>query len=111
MKCDDHSHSPLLDLNPMILQRGKRDETTFPKRAPEHCSIRFIREGDSVISKRSVKIGGLCRVVQMFLGLIDVPNDVVDLKKGVDDSTGNGSCEGVITLVVSSLEKNLDIGT
>src|SRR3954468_12500921 len=47
----------------------------------------------------------------MFFGLAYMPNDVADLKKGVDNSASDGSREGVITLVVGSLEKNLDVRT
>src|SRR3954464_325306 len=95
VKRNDHPQSPLLDLNPMILQRRKRDETTLPKRAPEHCSIRFVRERDTVISKGSVQIGGLRRVVKVLFGLAYMPNDIVDLKKGVDNSASDGSRKGV----------------
>src|SRR5215216_2878227 len=83
----------------------------LPKRAPEHCSIRFIRERDTVISKGSVQVGGLRRVVEVFLSFAYMPNDIADLKKGVDNSASDGSRKGIITLVVGSLEKNLDVWT
>src|SRR4051794_987900 len=62
-----------------------------------------------VISKGLVQIGGLRRVVEVFFGFAYMPNDIADLKKGVDNSTSDRSHKGVITLVVGSLEQNVDI--
>ena len=103
------SEAEVLDFQHFLLDRLRRD---LVRVNIEHRTLLTTSRGNLASQSRVHKAVVAILAASSFETLLQiVTNDVVDLKKGVDNSTGDGSREGVIAFVVSSLEKNLDIGT